>query len=82
MAKNIAKELDAETISVKGGAVKNQTALGNAAKDKTAKGGTEKNAVRKMIPELSSLLQDVEKAYGRKIRTTTCLLYTSPSPRD
>lgn len=71
MAKNIAKELDAETISVKGGAVKNQTALGNAAKDKTAKGGTEKNAVRKMIPELSSLLQDVEKAYGRKIRTTT-----------
>ena len=44
--------------------------------NRTVQGGEEKrvsggNAIRKMIPELCSLLQDVEKAYGRKIRTTT-----------
>ena len=56
MAKDIVKEHDST----------GNAAWGNAAKDETGK-----NVGRKMIPELSSLLQDVEKAYGRKIRTTT-----------
>ena len=36
-----------------------------------ANGVAAKDNTRKVIPELSCLLQDVEKAYGRKIRTTT-----------
>lgn len=35
------------------------------------KGGVAKDNFRKVIPELNCLLSDVEKAYGRRIRTTT-----------
>ena len=81
MAKDIVKEFEAESLSGKCGAVKDKmvrgregkdkAAQGKAAEDETANDEMRKNVTRKMIPELSSLLQDVEKAYGRKIRTTT-----------